>query len=110
LTTGYFYAGNSRFFTLDYSLLGTLTAASPTITAAGRDDGYSGFLASGLTVGDAIFTDTDKNRIFPENFNLVTARDDAARTITINGNAPYSITRHPLPFWIRVPVANSATR
>ena len=110
LTTGYFYAGNSRFFTLDYSLLGTLTAASPTITAAGRDDGYSGFLASGLTVGDAIFTDTDKNRVFPENFNLVTARDDAARTITINGNAPYSITRHPLPFWIRVPVANSATR
>jgi hypothetical protein len=110
LTTGNFYSANTRFYVPEYTMIGALTSGSDTITGVQRDDGFASFIESSIAVNDRIWTDVMKDRIFPEDDNVIDARSNAGQTITVSGLAVRTEARKKLSFFMRAPPSNQATR
>jgi hypothetical protein len=91
-------------------MIGALTSGSDTITGVQRDDGFASFIESSIAVNDRIWTDVMKDRIFPEDDNVIDARSNAGQTITVSGLAVRTEARKKLSFFMRAPPSNQATR
>jgi hypothetical protein len=105
LTSGTMAVANSRLFTPEYYLRGDITHASAIITNAARDDGYSQFIESNISVGDYLYIDEERDRIMGQASGKVTACSNSG-SITLAGTAERSQTRRRLATFIRKPPAN----
>lgn len=105
-TTGNFYFANTRLYYPSYATFADLTSGSPTLASCGRADAYAGYLESDITVNDRIFTDQTVDGAFSQTASKITARDNAAKTITLDGNAQATQSRRLLPLFVRQGPAN----
>lgn len=105
-SVGNLYIGNSRVYLPAYYLRGDISTGSSTITNAGRDDGWGGFIDTEVTVGDWIGLNPLIDGYASVVFTKVTARSGASNTITISAAGLRATTVHPLGFFIRQPPAN----
>lgn len=106
LATGYFYAGNARFYTPTYPLLGTVTNGNNTISNVQRDDGFSGVIESNIEVGDHLWVDELKDQPYGLSGANITARSNASATITMGTTGRFTQSRRRLNFFIRTGATN----
>lgn len=87
--TGTMYIVVGRYYLPSYDTVSTLTTGSPTVTAVGRDDGYSTYLATDIVVNDWLSVSEMHDKwISPTgSTSKITAVDGGAGTITLTGNA-----------------------
>lgn len=106
-TVGGMECFNNRLYTLQYSLRGNFTAASPNATGCARPDGFSAFM-SDLVVGDALVDDPlGRERVIASTNGIIDAYDATAQTINFSGAASLAQTRHLMDLWIRQGPANA---
>jgi hypothetical protein len=113
LHSGYIYAANTRIYTTEYSLLGTITQGSDIVTDCGRADGYAGFLSTSLAVDDWVWVDDMRDLPFPVGGQNIVAIDGSAKTVTLSTGgvgANYSQTRRTFSFFIRQAPSNRGSR
>ena len=106
-TTGNFYFANTRMYYPSYYTTVDLTSGSGTLAAASRADAYAGYLESDITVNDRIFVDQETDPAYSQTGSKITARDNSAKTITIDGTAAITQSRRPLPLLVRQAPANA---
>jgi hypothetical protein len=105
-TVGNFYFAPNRYYSPQYYLRGDATAGSAILTNCARDDGFATWYDSNISVNDYYYVvSTNDAAISPVN-TRVTARDQAAGTITLAGNFARSETRRQLKYFVRSPPAN----
>ena len=75
-------------------------------TNVGRADGYAGFLAGEIQVGDAVVGLQQTDGIFADGAGTVTAVNAGAKTITFSGYPSRTQTGKALGFFVRRPPAN----
>lgn len=100
-TTGNLYFGNARLYYPSFMIAADLTSGSGVLANASREDGISTFLESEITVGDRLFVDTQQEGIYSESSSAITARDNAAKTITLSGTVSRTLSRRRLPLFVR---------
>lgn len=105
-TVGNFFVGCSRRYALSYHTQGDTSSSSAVISSVGRDDGYAGFLDAEVAVGDALGVYDTSDLYVAEASRPITARSQAAGTITLTGNAARTLTRKRLEFFVRAAPAN----
>jgi hypothetical protein len=106
-SVGNLYFGNSRLYAPEYPLQGDFASSSSTISNCGRADGFSGFLTTSTAVGDYIYVSDQIRRPMTPTNSLISARDNAAATITLGGNAIKTYADEPIRTLIRLPPANT---
>lgn len=84
MTSGTWYTYGARRYGLDYPLWGTFTSGSANVTAVGRVRGVSAAtsLVSNVGVGDQFLCVPEEQGSFGHPRNVITARDETAKTIT----------------------------
>lgn len=105
LATDNWHVAHGRYFTLPYSQLGTITSASNTITAVQNGEGTT-LLTGNIVVGDYMEFDAQKSGAFSEAGQLITAFDNAAKTITLSSTANFTENRVRLARFVRQLAAN----
>lgn len=103
---GYWYVGHCRYFTVPYSHLADFTSASVTLTNVERGDGVSS-LTGNIAVDDWIELWYLRRPVLNEFSGRITAFNNTAQTITIDGTANYTATRERLDRFIRALPANA---
>lgn len=100
LVAGTWYVFSSRVYGTTSPNYGTTTVGSAVITSTGRADGYAGFLAGDIAVGDYLWQHDFLTKYFPAGVKI-TAFDTAARTITLSANATKAGVDIPMNVWVR---------
>lgn len=97
LSAGLWNTYGGRRYGPDYPLWGTFTSGSQNVTAVGRARGASAAtsLSANVAVGDTVLCVPEEQGTFSDPRNVITARDDAAKTITgtVARTADHTITR-----------------
>jgi hypothetical protein len=109
-SSGNLYFMPCGVYTPTYPTIADITSASPTLAAVGRDDGFGGFTTADVIVDDRVLIDAHGDRWVADANNKITAVDAGALTITLAGNAVRSLSRKRIPFFLRQPPANEASR
>jgi hypothetical protein len=97
---------NCRRYTPPYVTYATLTSGSAALTAVQRDDGDASYLESDLPAGDFFCVDSRVDNFLPSSGLQITASNNAAKTVTANGNFTRSETRKRLTTFVRAAPAN----
>ena len=106
-TVGNLYYRNSRIYTPPYYLRGDTTAASTTLTAVARDDGYAAWFDAEIAVGDAFAIRDTQDRWLGADTPFISARNQATPSITLVSSAGLlTQTKKRFDLLIRLPPAN----
>jgi len=106
-SVGTFYFVNSRFYTPQYYLRGDMTSGSAIIANCARDDDFAAWYDAQIAVNDYVYVNVRSDNWKSSSTSLVSARDQAAGTITLSNSAGMrTATRKRLELFIRQPPAN----
>lgn len=106
LAAGNWHINHGRYYTLRTSQRATLTSASTVISNVQNGEGTTA-LADNIAVNDWLELDPQKVGAFSEGGQQITAFDNAAKTITVNGSSAFTQDRVRLDRFIRQLPANA---